>query len=64
MSGATDTWRVCGKPVTTGKSRGCTCNSYDPSPLLVTDAVNRLNRERLEAEDERSPRSAGRDDGR
>ena len=59
-----DTWRVCGKPVTTGKHRGCTCSPYDPSPLLVTDALNRLNRERREETgDERSPRPAGQDGG-
>jgi hypothetical protein len=38
-----DEWRVCARPVTTGKGRGCTCLSHDPTARRVIEALTRLN---------------------
>lgn len=67
---ALDVWRLCGKPVNGFRPMsGCTCNERDPSPWLVTEALNRLSRhdqdEKEAPGDDRSPRTVpgGRDRG-
>ena len=46
-----DVWLVCGRTV----AQGCTCHIYDPTPLRVTEALNRLSTQRREDDDDQRP---------
>lgn len=59
MDAPKDQWLICGHPTNSiRKNRGCTCTVYDPTPLLVQQAIRRLAAERP-PEEMRGGRHAG-----
>lgn len=43
MTRPADVWRVCGRPLTDGEGRGCTCAPNDPTRRAAEKAVARLD---------------------